>query len=78
MKRSFWILITLILVAKSTCNAARYDGIGRVGLILGGEVITVGADRNTIRSRAGGCLVYYLRRPRPESLAIWDLVGHRK
>ncbi len=55
--------------------AARYEGMGLVALILGGEVIEVGTDRAIIRSMGGGCLTYYLRRPRPDSVAVWDLVG---
>lgn len=52
---------------------ARYDGMGLVALIGGGEVIAVGNNSATIRRPGGSCLTYYLRRPRPNAVPIWEL-----
>jgi hypothetical protein len=49
---------------------ARYDCAGLVPLIGGGEVVSIAADRATIRMPTGGELVY-LRRPRPGAVALW-------
>ena len=48
-------------------------------VLTGGKVITVGADRATIRSRGGGCLTYYMRRPRPGPWrsGTWSGTGSR-
>lgn len=53
--------------------ATRFDGMGLVVLIGGGEVIAVSADRATIRGQSGNSLTYYLRRPRPDAVAAWEL-----
>jgi len=53
--------------------AARYDCMGLVPLISGGEVIDMRTDRATIRMTSGNGLVYYLRRPNPDAVPIWDL-----
>lgn len=53
--------------------AARYDCMGLVPLIGGGEVIDMKPDRATIRMSSGNCLVYYLRRPNLGAVLMWDL-----
>lgn len=53
--------------------AARYDCMGLVPLIRGGEVVDTRTDRATIRMPRGNCLVYYLRRPNPNAVPLWDL-----
>lgn len=53
--------------------AARLDGIGLVALIRGGEIVAIDSDHATIRMPSGNCLTYYLRRPRPDAVAAWDL-----
>jgi len=58
--------------------AARYDGMGLVGLIGGGEVIAVQSRSATIRRPGGSCLTYYLRRPRPDAVPVWELVAGPK
>jgi hypothetical protein len=57
--------------------ATRYDGMGLVALIRGGEVTEITSEHATIRAPSGNCLTYYLRRPRPEAVAVWDLVAGR-
>lgn len=54
--------------------AARYDGMGLVALIGGGEVVAVRSDAATIRHSGNNCLTYYLRRPRPDAVPVWELV----
>lgn len=54
--------------------ASRYDGMGLVPLIGGGEVIAVEPDHAVIRMQCGACLTYYLRRLRPDAVPVWDLV----
>ena len=55
--------------------AARYDGMGLVALIGGGEVIAIDRTSATIQKPGGSCLTYYLRRPRPGAVPVWELVG---
>jgi hypothetical protein len=53
---------------------ARFDAMGLVLLILGGDVIDIKTDRAMIRNPAGNCLTYYLRRDTAQAVALWDLV----
>ncbi|MCW5713446.1 MAG: hypothetical protein KIT43_02865 [Bauldia sp.] len=57
--------------------AARYDCMGLVPLIGGGEVIDMLVDRATIRMPSGNCLVYYLRRPNPDAVLLLDVAPDR-
>ena len=52
---------------------ARYDAMGLVLLINGGEVISIKSDRATIRARGSGSLLTYLRRPSAGGVALWEL-----
>ena len=56
-----------------TKPADRYDAMGLVPLIGGGEVTGVQPDRAVIRTPSGNCLIYYLRREHPEAVAIWEV-----
>ena len=58
--------------------AARYDGMGLVPLICGGEVIAIEAGHATIRTLGGACLTYYLRRQANTGVPVWDLVPRDK
>ena len=51
---------------------SRFDAMGLVPLIRGGEVVAIAAERATICTPHGGQLTY-LRRPRPGAVAFWDL-----
>jgi hypothetical protein len=54
--------------------AARYDAMGLVPLISGGEVVALTKTSATIRGRSGRELVY-LRRTGSGAVALWDLAG---
>ena len=53
--------------------APRYDCMGLVPLIRGGEVIAISSDRATIQTGTGALLTY-LRRPRPGAVAVWEVL----
>jgi hypothetical protein len=50
--------------------AARYDGMGLVPLIRGGEIVALTRHRATIRMRGGAELIY-LKRPLQDAVPIW-------
>ncbi len=52
--------------------ASRYDAMGLVPLIRGGEVVALNDRRATIRMPSGGELIY-LRRPRKDAVPIWEV-----
>jgi hypothetical protein len=52
--------------------AARYDGMGLVPLIRGGEIVALEGRRATIRMPTGSELTY-LKRPKQDAVAIWEL-----
>jgi len=54
---------------------ARYDAMGLVPLIRGGEIVDLTPRRATIRMPGGNCLTYYLRRESSEAIALWDMIG---
>ena len=54
--------------------AARYDGMGLVPLIRGGEIVALDGHRATIRMPTGSELTY-LKRPKQDAVAIWELAG---
>jgi hypothetical protein len=58
--------------------AARYDGMGLVPLISGGEVVAIEVGHATIRAPGGSCLTYYLRRQTSTGIAVWDLLPKAK
>jgi hypothetical protein len=51
----------------------RFDAMGLVPLIRGGEVIDVKSDMAVIRMPTGNNLTYYLRRDSREAVALWAL-----
>lgn len=53
---------------------ARYDAMGLVPLMRGGEIIDLTSRRATIRMPGGNCLTYYLRRESSEAIALWDMI----
>lgn len=55
--------------------AARYDGMGLVPLISGGEVVAIEVGHATIRTPGGSCLTYYLRRQTSTGVPVWELAG---
>lgn len=69
---------TDIFGLQPSAPAARYDGMGLVALIGGGEVVAVRNDSATIRRPGGNCLTFYLRRPRPGAVPVWELVDRGK
>jgi hypothetical protein len=52
--------------------SARYDGMGLVPLLRGGEVIALNADRATVRTPSGSHLIF-LRRTCPDFVPIWEI-----
>jgi hypothetical protein len=52
---------------------ARYDAMGLVPLMRGGEIIDLTPCRATIRTLGGNCLTYYLRRKSSEAIALWEV-----
>lgn len=60
-----------------TAPAARYDAMGLVALIAGGDVVAITSRFATIRMASGSCLTYYLRLPRPTAAAAWNLDSAR-
>jgi len=57
--------------------SARYDGMGLVPLISGGQVVDIKPDRATIMTPSEETLVYYLRRESRIAIPLWDLPGAR-
>lgn len=55
--------------------AARQASKGLVPLIGDGKVIDIKADRATIQMPSGSCLTYYLRRPNPDAVVVWELAA---
>ena len=51
--------------------AARFDAMGLVLIISGGEVVSIDERSATIRS-PGGQLLVYMRRPSNEAVCLWD------
>jgi hypothetical protein len=51
----------------------RFDAMGLVSLIRGGDVIDVQVDRAVIRMPTGNNLTYYLRRHFSEAVTLWEL-----
>jgi hypothetical protein len=51
--------------------AARYDVMGLIPMVRGGEVIAIEPTRATTRMPSGGLLTY-LRRPQPGAVPIWN------
>jgi hypothetical protein len=51
--------------------AARFDAMGLVLIISGGEVVSINERSATIRS-PGGQLLVYMRRPSNEAVCLWD------
>jgi hypothetical protein len=51
--------------------SARFDAMGLVPIISGGEVISINERSATIRS-PGGQLLVYMRRPSNEAVCLWD------
>lgn len=52
----------------------RYDAMGLVPLIRGGEVVEVRPDLAVIRNSSGNCRTYYLRRESADAVALWELM----
>jgi hypothetical protein len=50
---------------------------GLVPLISGGRVTSIGPDRATITMPTGTASTYYLRRPVPGAVAIWEIATSR-
>lgn len=50
---------------------------GLVPLITGGRVTSIGPDRATITMPTGTASTYYLRRPVPGAVAIWEIAASR-
>jgi hypothetical protein len=53
---------------------ARFDCMGLVPLLHGRKVVSLAADRATIRTPSGGTLTYYRDRPHVDAVAAWRLV----
>ena len=70
-----WTALDLFGVHQ-VAPAVRYDAMGLMPLIRGGEVVALDATRATIRMPAGGLLTY-LRRQRHETVAVWDVACGR-
>jgi hypothetical protein len=54
----------------------RYEAVGLVHLIRGGEILDIGSARATIRT-GDGRTITYLRRAPESAIAVWQLVGPR-
>jgi hypothetical protein len=55
--------------------SARFDAMGLVPIIGGGEVISINERSATIRS-PGGQLLFYMRRPSSGAVCLWDRSVH--
>jgi len=66
-----WSILDVFGV-HSLAPAARYDAMGLVPLIRGGEVIALDERRATIRMPSGAELTY-LKRPRKDAVPIWEV-----
>jgi hypothetical protein len=53
---------------------ARDDALGAVPLLHGRKVMSITADRASIRTPSGGKLTYYRHRPNKDAVAAWQLV----
>jgi hypothetical protein len=51
---------------------ARYDAMGLVPMLRGGEVMSLNADRAIVRTPSGNALTYLKQRPR-DGVPIWDV-----
>ena len=58
----------------ATAPNERYDVMGLVPLLHGRKVVSLAADRATIRTPSGGTLTYYRDRPHKDAVAAWRLV----
>ena len=52
---------------------ARYDAMGLVPLLRGGEIVDLTPRWATIRMPGGNCLTYYLRRKSADAIALWEV-----
>ena len=52
---------------------ARYDAMGLVPLLRGGEIVDLTPRWATIMMPGGNCLTYYLRRTSPVAIALWEV-----
>jgi hypothetical protein len=57
--------------------SARYDGMGLVPMLRGGNVVALNANRATIRMPSGADLSY-LRLPCQDAVPIWDIRASRQ
>jgi hypothetical protein len=53
---------------------ARYDATGLVPLLPNRRVVSISADRATIRTPSGGSLTYYRQRSHKGAVAAWELL----
>jgi hypothetical protein len=53
---------------------ARYDAMGLVPLLHGRKVVSIAANRATIRTPSGGTLTYYRHPPHNDAVAAWELL----
>jgi hypothetical protein len=56
--------------------SARFDAMGLVPIINGGEVISIAERSATVRSPGGSKLVY-MRRPSSGSVCLWELASRK-